>query len=263
MNETATFRITSHPNCKINLGLHIVGKRPDGYHNLETLFVPVLDLCDTLTIESTSSPTTSMQQDGIVLDNAPDDNLCMKAYRILQHDFNLPPVHIQLTKHIPFGAGLGGGSSAAAFTLKMLNEQFCLNLSTPKLKDYAVQLGADCAFFIDNRPAYATGIGDQLEPITLDLSPYRIAIEIPPDEHISTREAYAGLRLQGGSRPDLRQAVRQPIAQWRDTIVNDFEASVFPAHPAVARLKAQMYHRGALYASMTGSGAAVFGLFPA
>ena len=145
----------------------------------------------------------------------------------------------------------------------MLNEQFCLNLSTPKLKDYAVQLGADCAFFIDNRPAYATGIGDLLEPITLDLSPYRIVIEILPDEHISTREAYAGLRLQGGSRPDLRQAVRQPIAQWRDTIVNDFEASVFPAHPAVAQLKAQMYRRGALYASMTGSGAAVFGLFPA
>ena len=263
MNETATFRITSHPNCKINLGLHIVGKRPDGYHNLETLFVPVLDLCDTLTIESTSCPTTTMQQDGIVLDNAPDDNLCMKAYRLLQHDFNLPPVHIQLTKHIPFGAGLGGGSSDAAFTLKMLNEQFRLNLSTPELKDYAVQLGADCAFFIQNRPSYATGIGDQLVPVDLDLSAYRIVIEIPPHEHVSTREAYAGLHLQGGNHPDLRLAVRQPIAQWRDSIVNDFEASVFPSHPAIAALKTDMYLRGALYASMTGSGAAVFGLFPA
>lgn len=253
--------MTTTPNCKINLGLHIVGKRPDGYHNLETLFLPVRDLCDELEIVPASGSDTTMRQEGILLDNAPGDNLCMKAYRLLHDEFGIPPVTIRLTKHIPFGAGLGGGSSDAAFTLKMLNEMFSLGLATADLERRAAQLGADCTFFIQNRPAYATGIGDQLEPIGLDLSAYRIAIEIPPDEHVSTREAYAGLHLQGGSRPDLRQAARQPVAQWRETIVNDFEASVFPAHPAIAALKDEMYRRGALYASMTGSGAAVFGLF--
>ena len=252
----------SHPNCKINLGLHVVGKRPDGYHNLETIFLPVHDLCDELEINPTAASDTTMRQEGILLDNAPDDNLCMKAYRLMQEEFGIPPVEILLRKHIPFGAGLGGGSSDAAFTLKMLNEMFSLGLATPDLEQRSAQIGADCAFFIQNRPAYATGIGDQLEPIDLDLSAYRIAIEIPPDEHVSTREAYAGLHLQGGSRPDLRQAVRQPIEQWRETIVNDFEASVFPAHPAIAALKDDMYRRGAHYAAMTGSGAAVFGLFP-
>ena len=252
----------SHPNCKINLGLHVVGKRPDGYHNLETIFLPVHDLCDELEITPVKGSDTVVRQEGIVLDNAPEDNLCMKAYRLLHDEFNIPPVEILLRKHIPFGAGLGGGSSDAAFTLKMLNDMFSLGLATADLEQRAARIGADCAFFIQNRPAYATGIGDQLEPIDLDLSAYRIAIEIPPDEHVSTREAYAGLHLQGGSRPDLRKAVRQPIVQWRKTIVNDFETSVFPAHPAIAALKDDMYRRGALYAAMTGSGAAVFGLFP-
>ena len=252
----------SHPNCKINLGLHVVGKRPDGYHDLETIFLPVLDLCDELEITPAEGSATVVRQEGIVLDNAPDDNLCMKAYRLLQEEFGIPPVEILLRKNIPFGAGLGGGSSDAAFTLKMLNDMFSLGLSVDDLEQRAARLGADCAFFIQNRPAYATGIGDQLEPLDIDLSSYRIVIEIPPNEHVSTREAYAGLHLQGGNRPDLRQTVRQPITQWRDIIVNDFEASVFPAHPAIAALKEEMYRRGALYACMTGSGAAVFGLFP-
>ena len=251
----------SHPNCKINLGLHVVGKRPDGYHNLETIFLPVHDLCDELEITPAEGSATVVRQEGIVLDNAPDDNLCMKAYRLLQEEFGIPPVEILLRKNIPFGAGLGGGSSDAAFTLKMLNEMFSLGLSFGDLEQRAARLGADCTFFIQNRPAYATGIGDQLEPLDIDLSSYRIVIEIPPNEHVSTREAYAGLHLQSGNRPDLRQAVRQPIAQWRDIIVNDFESSVFPAHPAIAALKEEMYRRGALYACMTGSGAAVFGLF--
>ena len=251
------------PNCKINLGLHVVGRRPDGYHNLETLFLPVHDLCDELEINPSTASSTTIHQEGILLDNAPGDNLCMKAYRLLQEEFGIPPVEILLHKHIPFGAGLGGGSSDAAFTLKMLNQMFALGLSVKELEQHAAQLGADCAFFIQNRPAYATGIGDQLQPLDLDLSAYRIAIEIPPEEHVSTREAYSGLHLLDCPRPDLRQAVRQPMAQWRETIVNDFEASVFPAHPAIVALKNDMYRRGALYASMTGSGAAVFGLFPA
>ena len=250
------------PNCKINLGLHVVGKRSDGYHNLETIFVPVHSFCDELVIEPTPDSHTTMHQDGITLDNAPDDNLCIRAYRLLHGEFGIPPVSIRLTKHIPFGAGLGGGSSDAAFTLKMLNEMFALGLSSSDLEQRAARLGADCAFFIQNRPAYATGIGDQLEPLDLDMTPYRIIVEIPPAEHVSTREAYAGLLLQDAARPDLRQAVRQPVANWRTLIVNDFECSVFPAHPAIAALKDDMYRRGALYASMTGSGAAVFGLFP-
>ena len=252
----------SHPNCKINLGLHVLRKRPDGYHDLETIFLPVHDLCDELEIAPAEGSATVVRQEGIVLDNAPDDNLCMKAYRLLLEEFGIPPVEILLRKNIPFGAGLGGGSSDAAFTLKMLNDMFSLGLSVGDLKQRAARLGADCAFFIQNRPAYATGIGDQLEPLDIDLSSYRIVIEIPPNEHVSTREAYAGLHLQGGNRPDLRQAVRQPIEQWRDIIINDFEASVFPAHPAIAALKEEMYRRGAHYVSMTGSGAAVFGLFP-
>ena len=250
------------PNCKINLGLHVVGKRPDGYHDLETLFLPVHDLCDELEITPSAAPRTTMRQEGILLDNAPGDNLCMKAYRLLHDEFNIPPVEILLRKHIPFGAGLGGGSSDAAFTLKMLNEMFSLGLSVSDLEQRAARLGADCAFFIQNRPAYATGIGDQLEPLDLDLTPYRIVVEISPAEHVSTREAYAGLHLRGGDRPDLRQAVCCPIADWRALSVNDFESSVFPAHPAIAALKEDLYHRGALYASMTGSGAAVFGIFP-
>ena len=254
----------SYPNCKINLGLHVVGKRPDGYHDLETLFVPVHDLCDELEIlPTTHYPLPTISQDGIALDNDPDDNLCMRAWRLLHEEFAIPPVSIRLKKGIPFGAGLGGGSADAAFTLKMLNEMFSLHLSDSDLERRAARLGADCACFIRNQAAYATGIGDRLEPIDLDLSPYRIVIEIPAGEHVSTKEAYAGLSpfTFHLSRPDLREAVKRPIGEWKDCIVNDFEASVFPSHPAIAALKDDLYRRGALYASMTGSGAAVFGIF--
>ena len=250
----------TYPNCKINLGLHVVGKRADGYHDLETLFLPVHSLRDELEI---TEGALAMQQDGIVLDNAPEDNLCMRAWRLLHDEFGIPEVSIRLKKGIPFGAGLGGGSSDAAFTLKMLNEMFSLGLIDSQLEQRAARLGADCAFFIQNRPAYATGIGDRLSPIDLDLSAYHIIIERPEGEHVSTREAYGGLHrdLFGQPRPDLREAVKQPIEEWRGLIGNDFEASVFPAHPAIAALKENMYARGALYASMTGSGAAVFGIF--
>lgn len=253
--------MTTYPNCKINLGLHVVGKRADGYHDLETIFLPVLNLCDEL--EIVENDTLQMVQEGIVLDNAPEDNLCTRAWRLLHDEFNIPPVSIRLKKNIPFGAGLGGGSSDAAFTLKMLNELFSLGLSDSQLEQRAARLGADCAFFIRNKAAYATGIGDVLEPLELDMTAYRIVIEIPEGEHVSTKEAYGGLKrdLFGEPRPDLREAVRRPIGEWRQLIVNDFETSVFPTHPAIAALKEDMYVRGALYASMTGSGAAVFGIF--
>lgn len=260
----------TYPNCKINLGLHVVGKRPDGYHNLETIFLPVTDLCDELEITELN-PTSCgaaqaprMIQDGITLDNAPEDNLCMKAWRLLHEEFGIPAVNIRLKKGIPFGAGLGGGSSDAAFTLKMLNAMFSLHLNDTDLERRAAMLGADCAFFIQNRAAYATGIGDQLENIEIRNSKFEVNIEIPEGEHVSTKEAYGGLRrdLFGTPRPDLREAIRRPIEEWCRIIVNDFENSVFPAHPAIAALKEEMYRRGALYASMTGSGAAVFGFFP-
>lgn len=256
----------TYPPCKINLGLRVLGRRPDGYHDLETIFLPVHTLHDTL--EITEGPL-SMHQDGLVLDNAPDDNLCLKAWRLLHEELDIPPVSIWLHKAIPFGAGLGGGSSDAAFTLKVLNEMFSLGLTVTQLERYAARLGADCAFFIQCRPAYATGIGDHLTPLppsTLNAQ-LSIQIEIPDGEHVSTREAYAGidsvnLASDRQGRIDLRDAIRRPVGEWRDLIVNDFEASVFPAHPAIAALKEEMYRRGALYASMTGSGAAVFGLFP-
>lgn len=278
--------MTTYPNCKINLGLHVVGRRADGYHDLETLFIPVPDLCDELEITELPAADASssgaalaprMSQSGIALDNAPEDNLCIRAWRLLHDEFAIPPVHIRLEKHIPFGAGLGGGSSDAAFTLRMLNDMFSLGLGTADLERRAARLGADCAFFVQNRPAYATGIGDQLEPIEwkVESGKWKVVIEIPDGEHVSTKEAYAGLKLPGCSpsqgelseglrgkqRPDLRQAIRRTIGEWRHLIVNDFEASVFPAHPAIAALKDDFYRRGALYASMTGSGAAVFGIF--
>lgn len=262
MNATPTTPLKSRPHCKINLGLHVVGKRPDGYHNIETIFLPVHDLCDDLTVSPTSGTEATMRQEGMTLDNAPGDNLCMKAYRLLHEEFGIAPVEIFLHKSIPFGAGLGGGSSDAAFTLRMLNDMFALGLTSADLEQRAARIGADCAFFVQDIAAYATGIGNQLEPIDIDLSGYRIAIEIPDGEHVSTREAYAGLRLRDGHRTDLRWAVRQPVEEWHGLIVNDFEASVLPTHPAIAALKEDMYHRGALYASMTGSGAAVFGIFP-
>ncbi len=261
----------TYPNCKINLGLHVIGRRPDGYHNLETIFLPVVDSLtagnafhDKLEIVEINGPT-HVEQNGIALDNAPEDNLCMKAYQLLHSEFDIPNVAIRLDKGIPFGAGLGGGSSDAAFTLKMLNSMFSLGLSDCDLEQRSARIGADCAFFIRNNAAYATGIGDILEPIQLDLSAYRIVIELPKDEHVSTREAYSGLdkSLFGHSRPDLREAVKAPIESWHDSIVNDFETSIFPNHPAIQSLKASMYQRGALYASMTGSGSAVFGIFKA
>ncbi len=252
----------TYPNCKINLGLHVVGRRADGYHNLETIFLPVSDLTDVLEIEECDR--LEMVQEGILLDNAPNDNICLRAWKILHDEFAIPPVHIRLTKNIPFGAGLGGGSSDAAYTLKMLNGMFDIGLDESQLEYRAARLGADCAFFVRNQAAYATGIGDRLETVpelAILNSQLLIQIEIPEGEHVSTKEAYAGLHIKEGPRIDLREAVRRPVGEWRGLIENDFEDSVFAAHPAIADLKEEMYNRGALYASMTGSGAAVFGIF--
>ena len=261
-------QMTTYPNCKINLGLHVVRKREDGYHDLETIFLPADSLNDELEItirdeKRVGGNAVEMTVEGVTLDCADEDNLCVKAYRLLEQDFGeqMKPVSIRLRKGIPFGAGLGGGSSDASFTLKMLNTMFCLGLGNASLCRYAARLGADCPFFIENRPCYATGIGDRLVPIDMDLKAMGLHVEIKkPDDSVSTREAYAGV-LPHPHEVDLRQAILQPVTQWKELIVNDFEASIFPNHPRIAALKEEFYARGVVYASMTGSGAAVFGIW--
>jgi len=247
----------SFPNAKINIGLNIVGKRPDGFHNIESVFYPVLDLYDIL--EVIKSERLEFTSTGIEIPGENENNLCIKAFKLIQQDFELTPVHIHLHKVIPIGAGLGGGSADAAFMLKILNELFELKLSTHQLINYAKILGSDCAFFIENKPVYAFNKGDEFESIELDLSAYDLKIEYP-EIHIGTAEAYRGVIPQK-SIIDLKQTIKKPIENWKEVIVNDFEKSIFPNHPKIEALKNKMYQNGAVYASMTGSGSAVYGFF--
>lgn len=248
------------PNIKINLGLSITEKRPDGYHNLETVFYPV-NLEDALEIRTSpeAEKKITLHQYGMEIAGSPEDNLVAKAYSLLDKEFHLPPVEIHLYKHIPSGAGLGGGSSDAAFMLKLLNEQFHLNLSEEQLEIYAATLGADCAFFIKNKPVYAEGIGNIFSPIELSLKGYQIMI-VKPDVFVSTREAFANIHPHHPEYP-VKEVIRRPVAEWKDTLINDFEASVFPQHPVIGEIKQELYNQGAIYASMSGSGSSVFGLF--
>lgn len=250
------------PNIKINLGLSITEKRPDGYHNLETVFYPVA-LEDALEIRTNpeAQQKFTLHQHGMEIAGNPENNLVVKAYLLLDKEFHLPPVEIHLYKHIPSGAGLGGGSSDAAFMLKLLNEHYNLQLSDNQLEDYAATLGADCAFFIKNTPPYAEGIGNIFSPIELSLKGYRIMI-VKPDVFVSTREAFANIRPHRPEYP-VREVIRRPVAEWKDTLINDFEASVFPQYPVIGEIKEELYHQGAIYASMSGSGSSVFGLFAA
>ncbi len=245
------------PNAKINIGLNIVAKRNDGFHNIESIFYPVEDLYDVL--EIVESNKLIFNTTGVKIPDDSTNNLCLKAFHILQNDFNIAPVNIHLHKVIPIGAGLGGGSADAAFTLKTLNDIFQLNLSISKLQDYARKLGSDCAFFIENKPVYAFNKGDEFEKIDLDLSSHEIKIEYP-NIHISTAEAYAGIVPQP-SHKKLKELISSPIEEWKHHIKNDFETSIFPNHPAIENVKNNMYKNGAKFASMTGSGSAVFGIF--
>lgn len=301
----------SFPNCKINLGLQILNKREDGYHNLATVFYP-LPLKDALEVvrrddgrwttddsktlsdlpseaiakagvegsagvierlaQRSESEGGSRENDvifsstGLQIAGDEANNLCVKAYHLLKKDFpSLPPVLMHLHKAIPMGAGLGGGSADGAFALKLLNEKFQLGLSTQQLIDYALQLGSDCPFFIINKPCYATGRGELLEEVELDLSGYKFAI-VNPGIHVNTGWAFGQLSLSGRSaeseqRPDLKQIIQQPISTWKQQLINDFEKPVCKAHPEIAAIKQQLYDAGALYASMTGSGSTVFGIF--
>ncbi|MCR4766316.1 MAG: 4-(cytidine 5'-diphospho)-2-C-methyl-D-erythritol kinase [Bacteroidaceae bacterium] len=251
------------PNCKINLGLNIVNRRPDGYHNLETVFYPVTELYDALEItpfDDDSKGNYTLQQNGNTLDCDKEHNLVIKAYRLLLAACgSLPSIHIHLLKHIPSGAGLGGGSADAAFMLKILNDQFKLQLTTQQLEHYAAQLGADCAFFIKNQPTFATGIGEIFTPINLSLKDYQIII-IKPNVFVSTKEAFAHIHPQRPAE-QITDILQAPISEWRHRLVNDFEASIFPQHPQIESIKNMLYEKGAEYASMSGSGSSVFGLF--
>lgn len=249
------------PNAKINLGLNIIGKRPDGYHNLETVFYPV-PLDDALEVQILNAPTGhpyALHLSGTEVAGSTEDNLVVKAYLLLDREFHLPPVDIHLFKHIPSGAGLGGGSADAAFMLRLLNDKFALSLSDERLERYAATLGADCAFFIKNVPTFAEGIGNLFSPITLSLKDYQLVI-VKPDIFVSTREAFAQIKPQRAEH-SLKELIALPVEAWKDRIVNDFEASVFPQHPILREIKEEFYRKGATYAAMSGSGSSVFGLF--
>ncbi|KAA9332199.1 4-(cytidine 5'-diphospho)-2-C-methyl-D-erythritol kinase [Hymenobacter busanensis] len=250
------------PNAKLNLGLHITARRPDGFHTLETAMVP-LPWTDALEVlPAPEAAETSLTLTGRPVPGEPATNLCVRAYELLRADFpQVPAVRLHLHKVVPIGAGLGGGSADAAFALRALNTVLALNLSDDALEAYARRLGSDCAFFIRNQPALALGRGDELSALPLPQLAGAACKVIYPNLHISTAEAYAGVTPRPPQHA-LGTALAAPINTWRDTVVNDFEASLAPKFPVLAQLKEQLYAAGAAYASLSGSGSAVFGLWP-
>ena len=254
------------PCAKINLGLNIVSKRPDGYHNLETVFYPI-PLTDALEIKYMdekfpSESPCDLKITGNDVDCNEEANLVIKAYQLLAADFQLPRVHAHLVKRIPTQAGLGGGSSDAAYMIRLLDERFRLNIGIPEMERYAAKLGADCAFFITADPSYAEGIGDVLMPVDVPgagLGGYYLAV-VKPSVAVSTRDAYAAIVPKTPAKC-CRDIVRQPIETWKDELVNDFEAPIFAMHPELAAIKQSLYDAGAVYAAMSGSGSALFGIF--
>lgn len=260
-----------YPNCKINIGLRVVRKRPDGYHDLETVFVPIYGLHDELEVvriqnSELRGQTYSFVQEGIAVDCPEDDNLIIRCYRnMAQKYLKIGPIAIRFKKNIPFGAGLGGGSSDAAHMAIALNELFELGLSKAQLAQEVAPLGADCPFFVYNTPCYAEGIGDKLTPIDLDLTGTRIVL-IKPNEGVSTKEAYGGIKLHPEVAGQMKSALcesngRVLLCQQSGLFANDFEDTVFPKHPVIADIKKRLQDAGAFYASMSGSGSTVFGLF--
>jgi len=246
----------TYPNAKINIGLNITERRADGYHNLETIFYP-LKINDAL--EIIESDKLSFQSTGLEIPGNAADNLCVKGYHLLKKDYYVPPVAIYLHKHIPIGAGLGGGSADAAFFITLMNKKFELGLSVAQMQDYARMLGADCAFFIENKPVFAFEKGDEFESIKLDLSNYKIVLVMPPVQ-ISTAEAFRGIK-PSPVKDSLMELIYLPIKEWKKHIKNDFEETIFKNHAEIRGVKASLYEAGALYASMSGSGASVFGIF--
>lgn len=273
-----------YPNVKINLGLKVLRKRPDGYHDLETLFVPYPGIADCLEVitgddysrtlaglkERYSSLSQAISEDGKLMitlareggiDWDPLKDLTAKAYFLLANDFDMPPMKIYLEKLSPVGAGLGGGSSDAAFALRMMSTLAGLELSDQTLAAYAARLGSDCAFFVYNTPMFGTGRGEILEPFPLDLKGYRLEVVVPEGIAVSTADAYRGI-VPAEPEVPLRSILQQPVGSWKESLENDFEKTVFAKYPALATVKAQLYEKGAVYAAMSGSGSACFGIFP-
>jgi 4-diphosphocytidyl-2-C-methyl-D-erythritol kinase len=247
------------PNAKINLGLQVISKRTDGYHNIETIFYPI-GMRDALEIiPSDVGQPYRFFVSGILVDSHPEDNLVVKALHLIKSQKQIPDIDIYLLKKIPFGAGLGGGSADGAFMLTLLNKTFALGYTHEQLLAFARQLGADCSFFVNNRSALATGVGDQIEQIDLDLSHYRIVVVKPPFG-VSTREAYAMVEPHV-PEISLREVAKQPVSEWKRLLKNDFEPPILDKYPAIGAIKQKLYDIGAIYASMSGSGSSVYALF--
>jgi 4-diphosphocytidyl-2-C-methyl-D-erythritol kinase len=248
------------PKAKINIGLRIMEKRPDGYHNIETFFYPV-DLADALefVVRKDSRRGDTLKVTGVMEESDPDNNLVMKAVKVMRQSFDFPGIRIHLHKNIPVGAGLGGGSSDAAWMIKALNKYFSFGLNAEELRSIAGRIGSDAPFFIDGTPSFAEGVGNILSEFPLDLSRYHIVI-LYPDTNISTAEAYAGC-VPCTTGLSLRQLLNLPASEWRGRVINDFELNIFSSYPQVGRIKMALYEAGALYASMSGSGSAVYGIF--
>ena len=246
------------PNCKINLGLRILRKRTDGYHDLETVFYP-LPFYDVLEIVHSNDSSIRFSTTGLTVESG-NDNLCVKAYELLKKDYpDLPLIQMHLHKTIPMGAGLGGGSADAAFVLTVLNKKFHLNISKEKLIEYALQLGSDCPFFIYNKPCYATGRGEIMEDVNIDLSSYSFVI-INPGIHVSTAKAFAGINPVMPS-VSVKEIIQQPVSTWKSELLNDFEQTIFPAYKEIEVIKETLYNNGAVYAAMSGTGSTVYGIF--
>lgn len=247
------------PNAKINLGLNVVAKRGDGFHDIVTCFYPV-PLYDVLEVVESTAKKSSFRSSGISIPGREEENLCLKAYQLLKKDYQLPAVDICLHKIIPIGAGLGGGSADAAFTLQVINEMFQLFLDATILEEYAARLGSDCAFFIRNKPVMAFERGDVFGSVEVNLTGKKLLL-IYPDTHVSTADAFSRVQPENPEKSVKEVLEQTPMDRWKEELRNDFEASVFQLYPQVAKLKEQLYAAGALYASMSGSGSSVFGIF--
>ena len=249
------------PNAKINIGLNIHSKRNDGFHNIESVLFPIKlrDALEIVPSDKCSKGVCSFTNSGIIVDSNPKDNLVNKAFTILSEDYNLPSIDIHLHKTIPFGAGLGGGSSDASYMIMALNELFNLNISNDLLKNYASKLGSDCPFFIDNVPSIVTGRGELMTNIELELKGYYLVLVVP-EIKVSTAEAYAGV-IPSLPQQSLSNLIKLSISEWKDNIVNDFEKSVFVKYPQISNIKRRLYEIGAVYSSLSGSGSAVYGIF--
>ena len=259
--QLSSINMLTFPNCKINLGLNILRKREDGFHDIETVFYPI-QLLDALELIQPANDNIALEFNctGLPIEGKEEDNLCIKAYRLLKKDHpQLPAIKMHLHKAIPLGAGLGGGSADAAFLLKLLDEKFSLSLSAEQLHNYALQLGSDCPFFIINKPCFASGRGEMLEELNINLSSYKIFL-VNPGIHINTGWAFSQL-VASVPQKNIKTIIQQAVETWKNDLVNDFEVPIFSSYPQIKNIKDELYQQGAVYAAMSGSGSTVFGLF--